>query len=243
MSADLPALSVVIPVFNEGENITSTVMAVLEKVCVSPLEILVVHDFPEDTTVPVVEALQGRHPQLRLHLNTLGRGAINAIKAGLAASRAPHVLVTMADQSDDPGSIDAMYALAVAGADVVSGSRYMRGGHQYGGPIIKRTLSRVAGLTLHWVGGLPTHDPTNSFRIYSRGLLEAVRVESDGGFELGLELTVKAHRLGMKVAEVPTTWRDRTAGESRFQTRKWLPKYLRWYRMGIVSRLITIPRT
>jgi glycosyltransferase involved in cell wall biosynthesis len=231
-----PALSVVIPVYNEGQNITPTAMSLLEKVHVRPLEILVVHDFDEDTTVPVVRELQKTHPELRLHRNEIGRGVVNALKAGLRASSAPYMLVTMADASDDPASIDAMYALAEQGADVVAGSRYMRGGHQVGGPPIKRTLSRMAGLSLCYVGGIPTHDATNSFKIYSRRLLEATELESDGGFEIGIELTVKAHLMGLKVAEVPTTWHDRTAGQSRFQTRQWIPKYLRWYRRGIFSR-------
>lgn len=64
-------------------------------------------------------------------------------------------------------------------------------------------------------------------------------LESDGGFEVGIELTVKAHLLGMRIAEVPTTWRDRTAGESHFETRRWIPHYLRWYRIGVTGRLRT----
>jgi len=87
------------------------------------------------------------------------------------------------------------------------------------------------------VDGIPTHDPTNNFRLYSRRLLESVEVESEAGFELAIELTVKAHLAGMRVAEVPTTWRDRTAGESRFRLWHWLPHYLRWYRRGISGRL------
>ena len=61
-------------------------------------------------------------------------------------------------------------------------------------------------------------------------------LESTGGFELGIELTVKAYMLGMRVAEVPTTWRDRTAGTSRFQLWNWLPRYLYWYRRGMTAR-------
>jgi hypothetical protein len=146
------------------------------------------------------------------------------------------VVVTMGDGSDDPGDIDAMYALARGGADVVAGSRYMRGGHQVGGPLLKRSMSRVAGLSLHWLGGLPIHDATSNYRLYSKRLLQQVAIESTGGFELGLELTVKAYALGMPVAEVPTTWRDRTAGQSRFRLWKWLPRYLRWYWVGIAAR-------
>jgi len=226
----------VVPVYNEGENVVPTLRGVVEHSKTRPLEVLVVHDFDEDTTVPVVKRLQAELPQLHLHRNTLGRGALNAMKSGLGAAQAPYVLITMGDGSDDPHDIDAMYELAKGGADVVAGSRYMRGGRQVGGPFLKRTLSRAAGLTLHWLGGIPIHDATSNYRLYSKRLLERVTIESTGGFELGLELTVKAYRLGMRIAEVPTTWRDRTAGESRFKLWSWLPRYLKWYRVGLLGR-------
>ena len=232
-----PALSIVVPVYNEGENVVPTLRGIVEQSRIRPLEVLVVHDFDEDTTVPVVKRLQAEIPELQLHRNTIGRGVLNAIKSGLAAAHAPFVLVTMGDGSDDAGDIDAMYELALGGADVVAGSRYMRGGRQLGGPLLKRTMSRTAGLSLHWLAGIPVHDATSNFRLYSRHLLDKVTIESTGGFELGIELTVKAHLLGMRVAEVPTTWRDRTAGQSRFQLWQWLPRYLRWYWQGIAGRL------
>ena len=237
MTDETPALSVVVPVYNEGENVAPTLRAIVERTHVRPLEVLVVHDFDEDTTIPVVKRLQGELPELRLHRNTLGRGVLNAMKSGLRAARAPYVLITMGDGSDDASDVDAMYGLAHGGADVVAGSRYMRGGRQLGGPLLKRSMSRAAGLSLHWVGGLPTHDATSNFRMYSKRLLNQVSIESVGGFELGLELTVKAYRLGLRVAEVPTTWRDRTAGQSRFKLWQWLPRYLHWYWRGIGGRL------
>jgi dolichol-phosphate mannosyltransferase len=213
-----------------------TLRGVVERTRARPLEVLIVHDFDEDTTVPVVKRLQTEMPELRLHRNTLGRGVLNAMKSGLRAARAPYVLITMGDGSDDPEDIDRMFELARAGADVVAGSRYMRGGRQLGGPLLKRSMSRVAGLSLHWLGGVPVHDATSNFRLYSKRLLNQVTIESTGGFELGIELTVKAYLLGLKVAEVPTTWRDRTAGQSRFQLWQWLPRYLKWYRAGIAGR-------
>ncbi len=216
-----------------------TLRGVVERTHSRPLEVLVVHDFDEDTTVPVVKRLQVEMPELRLHRNTLGRGVLNAMKSGLRAARAPYVLVTMGDGSDNPDDIDKMYALARAGADVVAGSRYMRGGRQIGGPLLKRSMSRVAGLSLHWLGGIPVHDATSNFRLYSKRLLNQVTIESTGGFELGIELTVKAYLLGMRVAEVPTTWRDRTAGQSRFRLWHWLPRYLHWYWRGMAGRFRT----
>jgi glycosyltransferase involved in cell wall biosynthesis len=230
-------LSVVIPVYNEGDNVVPTLIGVYEHVRSSPLEVLVVHDFDEDTTVPVVERLRPGMPGLRLHRNRLGRGVLNAVRSGLDAAAGPYVLVMMADGSDEAEVIDDMVEKARQGADVVSGSRYMAGGRQLGGPPLKRTLSRTAGLSLHWFAGVQTHDSTSNFRLYSRRLLDAVTIESKAGFELGLELTVKAHLLGLRVDEVPTTWRDRTAGESRFRMWEWIPHYLHWYWLGLYGRV------
>lgn len=235
-AAPPPLVSVVMPVYNEGDSVVPT-LEELEARLTAPHEVLVVHDFDEDTTVAVVRALATRLPAVRLVRNDLGRGVLNAMKAGFAASRAPHVLVTMADGSDDYGRLAEMLELARDGADVVVASRYMAGGRQLGGPRLKGLLSRTAGLTLHWFAGVPTHDPTNNFKLYSRRFLDAVTIESTAGFELALELTVKATLLGRPIAEVPATWRDRTAGESHFRLRAWLPHYLRWYRAAFAGRL------
>jgi hypothetical protein len=105
----------------------------------------------------------------------------------------------------------------------------MKGGRQIGGPLIKRTLSRWAGLSLYYLAGLPTHDATNNFRLYDAALVNEMGIESERGFEIALELTAKAFARGERIAETPATWRDRTTGESRFQLRKWLPLYLKWW--------------
>ena len=231
-----PELSIVVPVFREGAAVDPVLRALTSGVS-CPHEILVVYDFDEDPTVPVIERLHVELPAIRGLRNDLGPGVLNAMRAGIAASRGSYVLVSMADGSDEPAIVDSMVALARGGADVVAASRYMRGGHQVGGPPLKRLLSRVAGLTLHWFGGVGTHDPTNNFKLYSRRLLDATPIESEAGFELALELTVKATLAGRVVAEVPTTWRDRTAGKSHFQLRRWLPHYLRWYGLAMRGRL------
>ena len=169
-SADpTPTLSVVMPVFKEGESVEPVLRALTAAIS-APHEILVVYDFDEDPTVPVIERLAGELPAVRGLRNDLGRGVLNAMKAGIAESRGPYVLISMADGSDEPHVVDPMVALAVAGADVVSASRYMRGGHQIGGPPLKRLMSRTAGLTLHWFAGVPTHDPTNNFKLYCAAL-------------------------------------------------------------------------
>jgi hypothetical protein len=208
----------------------------------TPHELVVVYDFDADTTVPVVARLRSDLPSLRGLRNDIGRGVLNAMKAGIAGTSAPYVLISMADGSDEPHVVDPMVELARAGADVVAASRYMKGGRQIGGPPLKRLMSRVAGLTLHWFARVPTHDPTNNFKLYSRRFLESTTIESTAGFELALELTVKATLQGRTIAEVPTTWRDRTAGQSNFKLRKWLPHYLHWYWAAFARRAPARPR-
>jgi dolichol-phosphate mannosyltransferase len=221
-------ISFVVPVFNEADNIQSFLRDVDEKVA-EPHETLLVYDFPEDTTLPAVAALQPPSSAVRLVHNTIGHGVLNALKAGLAASKGDVVVVMMADRSDEAGDVAVMAAKIRDGADVVAGSRYVRGGRQVGGPWLKRTLSRLAGMSLHYLAGLPIHDATNNFRAYSRRVVEQFPIESGAGFSVAMELTLKAHWQGWRVAEVPTTWRDRTAGASRFRLWAWLPHYLRWY--------------
>ncbi len=105
----------------------------------------------------------------------------------------------------------------------------MPGGKLIGGPFFKQLLSRISGLTLHYFRGVPTHDATNSFKLYDAQMVRELRVESVAGFELGLELTVKAFLNGYRIAEIPSVWRDRTAGTSRFRVMHWMPHYLKWY--------------
>jgi glycosyltransferase involved in cell wall biosynthesis len=223
-----------VPVYNEADNFPRLV-AEVEKHVPRPFTMYVVYDFDADTTVPVARALAGERPWLRLLRNDLGRGVVRAIKAAFREVKEGPALVVMADLSDDLVVVPRMLALYAEGNRVVCASRYMRGGKQIGGPLLKRTMSRVAGLTLRYFAGFPTHDATNNFRLYDAALVNELGIESSGGFELALELTAKAFRSGVRVAETPTTWRDRTAGESHFRLTKWLPKYLYWYAYALAA--------
>lgn len=239
-AADSLRYSVVVPVFNEAENIGPYCRTALEQLPPG-YELLICYDFDADNTLPALAAIPEaeKPPHIRLIRNTLGRGVRYAIEAGLRAARQPVVVVMMVDLSDDFPKVAEMVALAEQGADVVCASRYMRGGKQIGGPWFKKLLSGTAGITLHWFSGLPTHDPTNSFKAYRRDFLERNRIESTAGFCLGMELTVKAHFNGGRVAEVPATWHDRSAGESRFRLFAWLPHYLRWYLWALRKRWVS----
>ncbi|MFG6445045.1 glycosyltransferase [Microbacterium sp. P06] len=228
MSDATPRVSIVVPAYNEGDDILPFLAKVVTTVK-HDFELLVVVDTPDDSTVAAVETVAREDPRIRTVVNTHGRGPAQAIRYGFDVARARTVVVTMADGSDDPRQIDPLTELVERGVVVAAGSRYMAGGQQIGGERFKRALSRLAGQSLHLFAGIGTRDATNSFKAYNADFVRTVTIQSRAGFEIGLELTAKARRARLPVAELPTIWLDRTEGESNFQLRKWIPQYLRWY--------------
>jgi len=225
-------LSIVVPVHREGD----AARPVIEKLagCVDvPHEIVVVYDDADDPTLPVLEDLRRQHPEIRPLQNRLGPGPALALRAAFAHVVGDAVVVTMADASDDPADIPRMLARLREGCDLVAGSRYMPGGQQIGGPWLKSRLSRFAGRSLQALAGLPTADATSAFKMYRKAMLDRLTIESRHGFEISLEITVKALLGGYRIAEIPTVWRDRVAGRSKFRLLRWLPRYLRWYGLGL----------
>ncbi len=222
-------LTIVIPVYNEGAGFEA-LWHELTTQLQCPFRALVVYDFDEDNTVPAVQAVIARG-ETRLHLvkNTIRRGVVGALLTGFRQVEHGPLLVVMADLSDDLPQVGRMLELYREGYHVVVGSRYMKGGRIENGPVLKQGLSRLAGVSLCLLRGIPTHDATNAFKIYDGAMLQQFSLESRRGFELNLEITVKAFLAGYRITEIPTVWRDRTQGKSKFKLWSWLPHYLRWY--------------
>lgn len=231
-----PRVSIVIPAYNEGDDIIPGLDRIFEAVKLDA-EVLVVVDTESDTTLPTVRAYEKNEPRLRHLVNDYGRGPAQAIRYGIDHSAADTVVVTMSDGCDDPRQIDDLVRLVERGVVVAAASRYMPGGQQVGGPRFKTFLSRTAGQTLNLFANAGTRDATNSFKAYSRKFVQDVGIDSRDGFEIGLELTAKARRLRLPVAEIPTIWLDRTVGVSNFNMSKWIPKYLKWYRFAFGPKL------
>ncbi len=223
-----PRVSIVVTAYEEGESIVPYLDRVLESVTL-PCEILVVYDSPDDSTVPHLEKYAESDARVIPSLNAYGPGPARAIRHGIDQALADVVVVTMADGCDDPMQIDQLTRLVERGVVVAAASRYARGGQQIGAPFLKRTLSRFAGKSLYFLARVGTRDATNSFKAYSRSFVQEVGIESDGGFEVGLELVAKARRHRRRVAEIPTIWLERSVGQSNFHLTSWLSGYLRWY--------------
>jgi len=231
-------LSIVIPVYNEGQNILSTLSELNRWVCV-PHEVLIVYDFDEDDTIPAVKKILSEQGHLRLIKNLYGRGVLKAIRTGFESARHDVILMVMADLSDHLSIVDGMFAKINEGYDIVCGSRYMRDGRQIGGPVLKKLLSMCAGLSLRYLLQFPVHDLTNSFKMYTRKVVRDVQIESTGGFEIGMEILIKAHLKGYRIAEVPSIWKDREVGKSNFRLLKWIPRYAYWYFFAVRNMLST----
>lgn len=228
------AVDIVVPVYNERENFETLYKNVCTHVHAS-WRMLVVYDFPQDTTLLVAGPIAKNDERVVLVQNE-GRKVLGAMKTGLLKVEAPSALVLMAD---DPleiiSAIDAMLAcMKETGSAVVAASRYMKGGSHGSSNTLKAFLSRTAGLSLYLLIGLPTHDATYATKLFSTAFLRRTPIESTLGFTFAIELTLKAYLKGERIGEVPVQWNERTVGTSRFAFFSWISSYLYWYLWGFM---------
>ena len=219
-------LDVVIPVYHEGENILELFQE-LEQHVKTPVKVFLCYDSEKDTTFA---ALKGKKYRFEIApVKNRGKGVHSAIMSGFAATTAPAVLAFGADEANNAPMIDKMYEKFTQGNDVIVASRRAKGGEMRGGPRFKSAVVTTASFVLNKLVGVPASDATYAWRLFSRRLLDTVEIESTQGFTYAIELLVKCHRLGWGVDEVPARWIMRKSGESRFNFRKWLPHYARWF--------------
>lgn len=229
-------ISVILPVFNEGANIKKQIDELKNTLKISH-ELIIVYDFAADNTVPVVRAIKKSNKNINLIKNVYGRGLINAVKTGFGQAHGKVIVVMPADLADDPKTILKMYQKIEQGYDIVAATRYTKGGRKEGGEYLKSLMSRLAGLLTPLMLGIPITDISNGFKMYKANVIKNIPIKSDGGWEFSTELVIKANNLGYKITEVPTVWSNRISGKSKFKLLKWLPKYLKWYLVGVGMRL------
>ena len=220
-----PDLDVVIPVYQEAENIHRALDALRDHVR-TPYRVLVCYDDDDDSTLDAVRTREAKET-LVLVKNT-GRGAHGAVLSGFSRSTAPAVLMLPADDNYNAPVLDAMVDRMREGHVLVCASRFMPGGSMKNCPLLKAMVVRTAAFLLRHVARLPTRDATNGFRLFSRQVLDAIPIESSQGFTYSIELLTKCHRLGWSVVEHPVQWIEREAGGSRFRMFRWGPAYIRW---------------
>jgi glycosyltransferase involved in cell wall biosynthesis len=232
--------SIIIPAHNEEFSIEKTVTSIEQGVS-GEYEIVVVNDHSRDGTADVVRRLSLQYKNLRLLENTDEPGFANALRAGFYGAGTDVVVPVMADLCDDPHTINKMYEKIGRGFDVVCGSRYMKGGRKIGGPKLKSFFSRFVGLSLNFLIGIPTHDIANAFKMYRKRIFDDIEIKSRG-FEISVEVPLKAFFAGYAISEVSTIWRERSEGKSKFDISKQGSGYFKLYLWALVRRLFTCPK-
>ena len=219
-------LDILIPVFNENETIVKTLKNIFSYVKCN-YKILICYDYDEDPTLKIIKENFPNNTKI-LFIKNFSRGFNSALISGFKKSTGDAVLFFMADDHINHKLIDLCYEKFKQGYQLVCPSRFIKGGKMIGNPFFKELLTKLASFFLHNFTSFPIKDPTNSFRLFCRELIDEVTIESNKGFTLSLELTAKAHRLGYKITEIPATWLEREKGKSRFKLISFIFPYTKW---------------
>jgi dolichol-phosphate mannosyltransferase len=214
---------IILPTYNEAENLRGISAAILEALPGATL--LVVDDASPDGTGRIADELAAAEPRLRVRHRPgkqgLGRAYLDGFGVALDAG-AETVLQMDADWSHDPKVLPSLIAPVVDGnADLVIGSRYTRGGRVEDWGLGRRIISRGGSLFARTVLGLGPHDLTGGFKAWRASTLAAIPADGvhAGGYVFQIEMTDRASRAGARVVEVPIIFRDRRVGQSKMSRR------------------------
>ena len=214
---------VILPTYNEADNLPGISAAVLEALPGSTL--LVVDDNSPDGTGRLADEIAAREPRTRVHHRPakegLGRAYLDGFRVALAAG-AQTIVQMDADWSHDPVVLSDLVQPILAGeADLVIGSRYVPGGGVVDWGIGRRLISRGGSIFARTVLGLRPHDLTGGFKAWRATTLAAIPFDGvhAGGYVFQIEMTFRASRAGARVREIPITFRDRRVGQSKMSRR------------------------
>lgn len=221
-----PKLSIIIPSRNEEKGILKTLGA-LEKYVKTPHQIIIVDDSMDDTEKIIREYSRKYKGIIFIKGDRNNKSFARGLKLGFARADTNVGVVVMADLCDDPKLIDKMYLKILNGYDIICGSRYMKGGKKVGGPWLQGILSFIVCRLVNFITGIPTKDVSNAFKMYKLPLIKKVEFCLDSGVETSMEITLQAYFNGAKITELPTVWKGRIVGESKFKFQQRFPKYFR----------------
>jgi dolichol-phosphate mannosyltransferase len=209
--------TIVVPTYNEGENIERLISALLE--AGPDINVLIVDDNSPDRTAESVEAIAAKNPRVRLIKRPGKMGLGTAYIAGFkdALEHGADLVIQMdADFSHDPRYIKD-FREAIEGHDLVIGSRYVNGVNVVNWPIDRLLLSYFANLYTRVITGLPVHDATSGFKCFRRRVLESINLAGviSDGYCFQIEMTFRAWRKGFRIAEIPIVFVERRSGTSK----------------------------
>ncbi len=231
---NIPTLSILLPVRNEGINI-ELMVKILSAVLTVSHEILFIYDHPDDDSLPVIKSLMKKKMHVRPVHNKLGRGVINAIKAGVSKSQGKYILLLAVDDVGPTLAIEDMVYLMDKGCDLISCTRYAHGGRRLGGSMVESIVSNIGNKLFQKICGSVFTDSTTGFKMFRRDIFEKINLESRPiGWAVVFELAVKAQAQGFRLGEVPIISIDRLyGGKSTFFLGPWFQEYLKWFFYGM----------
>lgn len=222
------SVTIVIPVRNEEGNIIQTLQSIKRKVRFL-YYIIVVDGRSTDKTFTLVNNYIKKHKNVSIIKTSPEMSAFKeSLEVGINATKTEFVAVMMGDLCDDPYTLNQMYEDILNGSDIVVGSRYMKGGAKIGDPKIQGAISWAVNKTLYMFTGIPTRDASNPFKMYKKALLKDIKTLSRAN-EIPIEIIYRAYFSGAKITEVPTTWKGRKTGKSKFKTLQVIPGYAKLY--------------
>lgn len=206
---------VVIPTYDEKDNVTPMAEAVLAQG--EDIHILFVDDNSPDGTGDVIDSLAEKNERVHCLHRTKKEGLGRAYVAGFMKAMelgAGDVIQMDCDFSHNPKDIARLLAV---NADLVIGSRYVKGGSTPGWPFKRRLISRAGGVFIRTVTGMPIADPTGGFKRWRRAALEKLDLGSveSSGYSFQLEMNHRAWKRGLEIAETPISFTDRERGYSK----------------------------
>lgn len=233
-------ISIVIPARNEEDVIVKTLNLIKETVKV-PYNVIIVNDHSTDKTEEVINKYAKKFRNITLVKTKPKKGGFaNALARGFEVAKEKFVVVVMADLCDEPQTINIMYKEIQKNWDIICGSRYIKGGGKTGGPFLQGLLSQLVCLSLHLVTGIPSKDVSNAFKMYRRDILKDLKINPKSGVEASMEITLQAYFKGAKIKDVPTHWKGRTIGKSKFKLIERSPRYFRIYSWALQNSLRNI---
>ena len=222
-------LSVVIPSYNEQENIEKTIVSFFNKLKDEkiPHELFVVNDNSTDGTLCILKQMKHSIPTLKFITNSGPNGYGYAVRKGLDSFNGDCICVVMADLSDDPDDLVTFYrTMEKYNCDMVFGSRWMKGAKVINYPKQKFLLNRFVNNLIRFIFGFKYNDVTNGFKLFSKKTITGVKPFLSGQFSLALEIPLRAIIRGYSYRVVPTNWYNREVGQSNLRLIKMGPKYL-----------------
>ncbi len=228
-------LDIIIPVYNEDENIIK-LLKTLEKEVLQDFKILICYDSESDKTLNYLknkiiekEILLVKNPK---------QGPNTAILEGIKVSNAEIILIYMADDFENISLINKMVNLIEDGNQLIIPSRFISGGSMVGAKKIKKFITISGSNLLYYIARIPFKDCTNAFKMFSSDLKKKINFQSSIGFTFALELTLKTFFLKQKIVEIPSNWVETKDRKSNFKIYKWLPYYIYWLLYSIIKNFL-----